>query len=442
MAAEAALWRAMFESSGLMAGAFELLEDDYRYLLANPKTAAFYGLAPEDLIGRTGRELGVGEPHFTTRMKTLRHCWRSGETLSREYAFDHAGRSGWFLGTFSPIPGEVPRISFVLVDVTERKLAQLEAQRQQARLELALSAGGLGFWEFDLARDVVTWDDRTRELFGVAPDAPMDYATYAARLRPEEAPEIRARFEAALKGEGGGRYSVVHRVEGRDGLTRWVRGHGQVLFDPTGAPTHVLGTLQDVTEEVQHRENQALMLAELNHRVKNNLATVQSMAAQTARRAESVPQFFADFEGRLLALARSHDVLTLNSWAGAELSTVLERELAAYSDRVRLRGPKVQLDAAGSVAMAMVAHELATNAAKYGALSSQDGVVEVVWTREGPRLALTWTERGGPPVTPPAALGFGSRLIAKLAAGDLRGSAEPAYEPEGLVVRLTAAVRA
>jgi PAS domain S-box-containing protein len=437
----AALWRAMFESSGLMAGAFQLLEDDYRYLLANPKTAEFYGLAPQDLVGRTGRELGVSEAHLTTRMKTLRHCWRTGEMVRREYAFDHAGRSGWFLGAFSPIPGDVPRVSFVLVDVTERTLAQLEAERQQARLELALSAGGLGLWEFDVERDVITWDERTRELFGVEPDATIDYATYAARLRPDEVPEMRARFQAALRGEGGGRYTVVHRAEGRDGLVRWVRGHGQVLFDAQGAPTRVLGTVQDVTEEVQHRESQALMLAELNHRVKNNLATVQSMAAQTARRAQSVPQFFEDFEGRLLSLARSHDVLTLNSWAGAELSLLLERQLAAYSGRVRMRGPKVQLDASGSVAMALVVHELATNAAKYGALSAAGGLVDVAWSRRDARLELTWTERGGPPVSPPTALGFGSRLIAKLAAGDLRGSADPTYAPEGLVFRLTSTLR-
>ncbi len=431
----------MFESSGLMAGAFELLDGDYRYLLANPRTAEFYGLTPQDLIGRTGRDLDISEAHLATRMKTLRRCWQGGRMVTHEYAFDHGGRTGWFLGTFSPIPGDVPRISFVLVDITERKLAQLEAERQQARLDLALNAGGLGLWEFDIERDLVSWDQRTRELFGVAPDARIDYAAYAGRLRPDEAAGVRAHFEAALKGEGGGRYTVVHRAEGRDGLTRWIRAHGQVLFDAQRRPTHVLGTVQDVTDEVQHQESQALMLAELNHRVKNNLATVQSMAAQTARRARSVGQFYEDFEGRLLSLSRSHDVLTLSSWAGAELSLLLDRELAPHHGRIRMRGPKVQLDAAGSVAMAMVVHELSTNAAKYGALSSPDGEVDIAWSRRANRLELTWTERGGPPVAVPTQLGFGSRLIEKLATGDLRGSVETNYEQQGLVVRIAATVR-
>jgi PAS domain S-box-containing protein len=427
----------MFESSGLMAGAFELLDNDYRYLLANPSVAAFYGLQPHDLVGRTGRELGVSEAHISLRLATLRRCWDQARTITREYPFDHQGRAGWFLGTFSPIPGEKPRVSFVLVDVTERTQAQLEAERQQARLDLALSAAGLGLWEFDLAADSVRWDSRTRELFGVAPDAPIDYATYVSRLEPEEIPGMRARLDAALLGEDGGRYTVVHRAVGRDGRRRWIRGHGQVLFDADSRPSHVLGTVQDVTEEVESREKQAMMVAELNHRVKNNLATVQSIAAQSARRARGLGQFMQDFEGRLMALARTHDVLTQTAWTGAELSVVLQRELATHEGRVRINGPSVNLSTTGAVALALIVHELCTNAAKYGAFSTPEGRIDIAWTvpQEG-AFSLVWTERGGPAVTPPAQSGFGGRLIEKLARGDLGGHAEAAYLPNGLVFRL------
>jgi PAS domain S-box-containing protein len=439
--AQAALWRAMFESSGLMAGAFELLDDDYRYLLVNPSVAEFYGLGPLEMAGRTGRELGVTEAHIALRLSTLRRCWDSGSTLTREYPFDYRGRSAWFLGTFSPIPGALRRVSFVLVDITERKEAQLEAERQQARLDLALSAGGLGLWEFDIEGDVVHWDLRTRELFGVEPGAAIDYATYTSRLDQSELPQMRERFEAALRGENGGRYTVEHRTVGADGRRRWVRGHGQALFNPAGQPTHVLGTVQDVSQEVASRETQSLMVAELNHRVKNNLATVQSIAAQSARRASNLAQFTEDFEGRLLSLARAHDVLTANAWAGAELSVLLERELAAFRDRIRLEGPKAELAAGPAVALALIAHELCTNAAKYGALSAPTGEVTVAWSCEGDRLTLTWSERGGPPVSPPGKPGFGSRLIEKLSRGDLAGHAETSYASGGLIFRLQAKPR-
>jgi PAS domain S-box-containing protein len=432
----------MFDSSGLMAGAFELLDSDYRYLLANPKVAEFYGLDPTQMIGRTGRELGVGEAQIALRLSTLQRCWTSGKSVTREYPFDHAGRSGWFLGTFSPIPGEAPRVSFVLVDITERKEAQLQAERQQTRLDLALSAGGLGLWEFDIQRDVIHWDQRTRALFGVEPDAPIDYAAYASRLDPRDAPETQARFQDALKGLNGGRYTVVHRAPASDGRRRWIRGSGQALFDANGQATHVLGTVQDVTEEVESRDTQALMVAELNHRVKNNLATVQSLAAQSARRARNLDQFMEDFEGRLLSLSRTHDVLTENAWTGAELSVLLARELAAFGDRVRLSGPKAELASGRAVALALIVHELSTNASKYGALSAPGGEVEVAWTCEGERLSLVWTEQGGPPVRPPAKLGFGSRLIDKLARGDLAGRAEATYAEQGLIFRLETTTRA
>jgi PAS domain S-box-containing protein len=440
-AAQAALWRAMSESSGLMAGVFELLDDDYRYVLVNPPTAEFYGLRAEEMIGRTGRGLGVADDHLARRLATLRRCWETGRTVTREYPFDHHGRDGWFLGTFSPVPGPTPRVSFVLVDVTERKRAQLEAERQQARLDLALTAGGLGLWEFDLNRDVVHWDQRTRELFGVEPDAPIDYGAYVARLDPAEAPAMRATLEAALRRENGGRYTVEHQVTGRDGQKRWVRGSGQVLFDAEGRPVTVLGTVQDVTREVESREQQALMVAELNHRVKNNLATVQSLAAQTARRAGSLHQFIEDFEGRVISLARTHDVLTRNSWTGAELSVLLERELAHCRDRVRLDGPRYELGATPAVALALIIHELATNAAKYGALSAPGGRIEVSWTFQDNRLALTWRETGGPPPATDGAQGFGTRLIERLARGDLGGCAEADYAREGLVFRLEAQPR-
>lgn len=439
--AGAALLKAMFEAADVMAGVFELLDGDYRYVIANAATAAFYGLPPEGLNGRRGRELGLTEAQVGLRLATLRRCWESGRTLTREYQFGlPGGRTGWFLGTFSPIPGAAPRVSFVLIDVTVRHEAQQEAERQGARLQVALSAAGLGLWEYDLERDVIVWDQRTRELFGAEPDGPIDYAAYVARLPEGERPMMRAAYDAAIRGENGGRYVTEHRTTARDGTVRWVRGAGQVLFGPDGVASHVLGTVQDITEEVQARERQALMMGELNHRVKNNLATVQSMAAQTARHAIDLRAFTEDFEGRLVALARTHDVLTHNAWVGAELSVLVARELEAFRGRVRMAGPKVQLAAGQAVALGLMLHELATNAAKYGALTTADGRIDIAWTVTGGELALSWTERGGPTASAPVHAGFGTRLIGSLARSDLQGRTETAWRPEGLRFELKAAL--
>ncbi len=438
-----ALLEAMFEAADVMAGVFELLEDDYRYLMANRNAAAFYGLPADGLNGRCGRELGLSEAQIDERLGTLRRCWDRQTTLTREYEFRlEGGKSGWFLGTFSPIPGRKPRVSFVLLDISARREAQREAAQQGARLQLALSAAGLGLWEYDLTLDQVSWDARTRELFGVAADAPIDYATYVSRLRPDEAPAMRAAYEAALGGLNGGRYVTEHRTTDREGVERWVRGSGQVLFAPDGRPTHVLGMVQDITEEVEARERQALMLAELNHRVKNNLATVQSMAAQTARSAASLEGFVDDFEGRLVALARTHDVLTQNAWTGVDLSVLANQGLRPFGGRVAIEGPPVRLSASEAQAIGLVLHELATNAAKYGALGAPDGRVEVRWAAANGALSLSWIESGGPPVRPPSRQGFGSRLIASLSKGDLKGRAQTTYAPEGVRFELQAALSA
>jgi two-component sensor histidine kinase len=163
---------------------------------------------------------------------------------------------------------------------------------------------------------------------------------------------------------------------------------------------------------------------------------VQSIAAQSARRAQSLKQFISDFEGRLVSLARTHDVLTQNAWTGAELSVLLDRELSAYRGQVRLKGPEAELAVGHAQALALIVHELSTNASKYGALSVPGGAVDVAWSCEAGKLSLSWTERGGPPAAQPAEQGFGSRLIEKLVKGDLRGRSEMTFAPEGLVFRL------
>jgi two-component sensor histidine kinase len=230
----------------------------------------------------------------------------------------------------------------------------------------------------------------------------------------------------------------LQRVPGGEAERRFVDFIYQPIRDHDGVITGIFVQGSDVTERESFVAKQQLLLNELNHRVKNNLATVQSMAAQTARRSTDLPMFIADFEGRLVALARTHDVLTKRAWTGADVSEILAAALAPHSNRVRLSGPDVELDANQSLALGLVSHELATNAAKYGALSSAGGEVSVSWKLDDPRtLAIVWTESGGPEVRPPERRGFGTRLIEKLVGGDLRGQLKMDFAPGGLVATLT-----
>jgi two-component sensor histidine kinase len=192
-------------------------------------------------------------------------------------------------------------------------------------------------------------------------------------------------------------------------------------------------------EEQRAHQRQQLMINELNHRVKNTLFTVQSLARQSLGRPADTPGLHA-FNERLMALARAHDLLTQSVWEGADLKEILEETLEPYLDRTILAGPPVALTPNAALALSMVFHELGTNAVKYGALSAPEGSVTVVWHVDPGalhRLTLHWEERGGPTVSPPARQGFGSRLIAASLKSDLAGEARVDYRPSGLVCVLT-----
>jgi two-component sensor histidine kinase len=193
--------------------------------------------------------------------------------------------------------------------------------------------------------------------------------------------------------------------------------------------------------EMEHRRrierHQNLLLDELNHRVKNTLATVQAMAMQTLKGVDAAPR--DTFLARLFALSGQHDLLTLDNWEGASFEGVVRRALRPYREEDRSRftveGPAVHLDPKRALALGMGFHELATNAAKYGALSNGTGQVRVTWTvdPDGKYLRLRWEERGGPPVTAPARRGFGLRLIENGLARELGGAVRVDFQPGGLV---------
>ncbi|PZQ59502.1 MAG: histidine kinase [Phenylobacterium zucineum] len=211
----------------------------------------------------------------------------------------------------------------------------------------------------------------------------------------------------------------------------------QPITAPSGEVTGVFVEGADITERVLAERQQKLLLDELNHRVKNSLATVQAIAFQTLRSTPEPQHFREAFESRLLALAATHDLLTATSWRGAAMRDLLLAELRPYApDQYQLSGPEVELAPRETLALGLVLHELATNAAKYGALSAPGGCVRVVWSLFEGRLDVEWREQDGPYVPPPTHRGFGSRLIERTLKEQLGGSARLDFGPGGLVCHI------
>lgn len=426
----------LLEATGIMAGVLELRGDDFVYVLANRNLAGLFDLTPDEIVGKTGRDLGLAAKDIRAGLRTLRETLRSGQISHFEHPRMIAGQKAWLYVTIAP-SADGRRVSFVSVNITARKLAELEAERERARLAMALEATALGLWEYNLQTLEANWDDRTLQFYGLAPGETPSFKLYRQRLHPADRDRAIAAYDEAIAGANGGKFLIEHRIVGLDGTVRWLRNMGQVVFHKDGSAVRMLGTALDITAEVEARERQKLLMAELNHRVKNNLATVQSIAVQTARRSGDMTQFLDTFQGRLGALARTHDVLTQNAWTQAGLAALLERELCSFGDRVRIEGPPVELPAPQALALGLITHELATNAAKHGAFRRAEGTVSVTWSEpDAGVVRLVWEEAGAGPTEPGMAEGFGMQLIRRLAAGDLRGSHRVEHHPDGVRIEI------
>jgi PAS domain S-box-containing protein len=330
-----------------------------------------------------------------------------------------------------------------LVPVAEARQAAEEAEARyravfdQAAVGVARVSPDGRFLELNERFCLITNYER-RELLGLE---------FAAITHPDDLAVDVGQAEALLSGVSE-TYSIEKRYLRKGGGSIWVNLTVSLVRKADTTPDYFISIIEDISERkaaeagrLAYEEHLKLLVNELNHRVKNTLTTVQSMAAQTLRGATDPEQAYARLEGRLLALSAAHDILTDRSWGGATLAEVAQRTIRPYAagapDRLRWAGPEVWLRPQAALALALAFNELATNAVKYGALSTPGGGVEVAWGfSPSGAVEIVWRESGGPEVRPPTRKGFGSRLIERSLARELGAPVTLDFAPAGLVCRI------
>lgn len=441
-----------------------LLADEGRTLLSHRIAPSFgeglRGAPIDDLaIGACGEAVRRGEPIGSADIAGDERWSDEWRALCTGHDI-HACHS-------EPVPGEDGRAAASLMLCFEEPRPPADWELELARFGVHLARIAIG--RDRAARALRDSEGRLRQLLDAMPaavyttdaDGRIAYCNAAAvalagrtpvvgedrwcvgwRLHEPDGtplPHERCPVAQALNGDppAGG---VEILIERPDGARVPVLAFPALLRDDAGRVTGAVDTLVDISERKEAESRSALLIDELNHRVKNTLAIVQGLAWQTLH---GDPDGRDAFQGRLEALAGAHDLLTRAQWQDADLAAIIDRTTAAWRNgrgRVTIEGPQVRLTPKRAVTVAMAMHELATNAAKYGALAHPDGTVSIRWTTDGapPRLRLTWREADGPPVVPPERHGFGTRMIETALAYEFGGTARLDYLPDGLVCAIDA----
>lgn len=320
--------------------------------------------------------------------------------------------------------------------VAERTAAQEASAGQLRKSEqgrsLALAAGNMGSWDYDPQTGAWLWDQGQRHIFGVEDTGFVpDLEKFQDAIHPEDRQRLRQTL-AGLSPERGS-CDCEARVVRPDGEIRWCRIAVAASHDDAGRLTRMSGVTTDITERKEAETRQVLLAREVDHRARNALAVVQAII-RLARR-DSIEDYIKTVEGRIGALAHTHELLSRARWLGADVLRLILEELAPYrrdgSQQVTAIGPSIMITPENAQTVAVALHELATNAAKYGALSRETGRVDVRWSFADGLLSLVWTETGGPPVEPPKSRGFGTKIItATFGRGE--GQARFDWRPGGL----------
>ena len=334
----------------------------------------------------------------------------------------------------------------VLTGIAARKRAEETLREREQRFQQLLDALPAAIYTTDAAGRITYYNEAAAELWGVRPQLGTTEWCGSWKLYWPDGtplPHDQCPMAIALKEKRPVR-GLEAIAERPDGIRVPFIPYPTPLHDSAGVLVGAINMLVDISERKKAEEQQALLVRELHHRVKNTLASVQAIMSSTARSSTTIDEFQQAFIGRISALARTHLLLTEDLRQSADFRDLLRSELDVYDDgsgrRIKLKGPEVGLPSDLAVPVGMAIHELTTNAAKHGALSLIGGSVEVTWSvsieAEGSKLGFHWVERNGPPVSPPAREGFGSRLLEKVLRSQTNAEVTADFNPDGLRVRV------
>ena len=331
-------------------------------------------------------------------------------------------------------------------DITERQRmvdalahSQQDLREQEERWRATYEHAAIGIVEIDAEGRFLRVNEAICSIVGGTRDELLGWRLFG-RTHPDDRDVDGELYRRQVAGEIGF-YSIEKRFIRRDGRLIWMGVRSSTVRDDSGKFLYGVRVVQDITERKEAEARQKLLIDELNHRVKNTLATVQSLAAQTARGTDSPEEFRQAFEGRLIALSQAHDQLTRRHWQSADLRDIITGATAPHlshpDQQLGIEGEAITVSPRIALTMALVLHEMTTNAAKYGALSLPEGRIEIGWHIEqrppkSPLLHFEWRERNGPPVEAPARPGFGSRFIQGSVTAELRGSVRMDFNADGL----------
>lgn len=403
---------------------------DVRIHEANGVLSAILGT--DDAVGRTVREM---VPDLEAAwIDTLASAALERERLRVEKPVAGLGKT---LEVFAAPARPNGRFVAVVKDVTAARAAEWRLRESERRLASALRAGRLGVWDYDPRTGALEWDGIARALFRAGEKEPVSPSLFESSVHPHDLETVRAAIARSLDPDERAPYALEFRaIDRADGRILWLRTDATVTFED-GVPVRMVGTVADVTERREAEELQRLLIHEVDHRAKNLLAVVKSIVRLTP--AHSLEAFVGAINGRIQALDHAHALLSEASWKDPLFGELMDRELSAWGrERVGLSGETVRLPADMVQPLALALHELATNAAKYGALSVSGGRLDVAWQLDGAGdLAVTWRESGGPPAAPPDKAGFGTRVVTSAIEQQLGGTLDWDWGGEGLVCRFT-----
>ena len=376
-------------------------------------------------------------------------AWLEAVEQKKPFTFEHRVRrhdGKWRLFAIKSTPvfdqaGEIIEWVGVHIDITDERETQQRLATALDHLNLALEAGQIGTCEIDLKTRRIVWDERMFTLWGMeGQDAPLLDAILE-RVHVADRPIMIEQFDSLNTNGPASMLNVEFRITREsDGQERWLAAQGRIF--PTRASRHIIsGTTRDITERKRRDEQIQFLMGELTHRTKNILAVIQSIARQTARNATSVTQFGEDFSERVNGIAASLDLLIRDNWKSASLVDLVQMQTMPIAgdreQRLRLSGADLRLRADAAQNLGLALHELSTNAAKYGALTTPTGYIDLAWSVETSDtgtgiFSIVWKERGGPPVVTPRRKGFGHTVMERLVTASLAGESELVFDPDGV----------